>query len=278
MENFTSPLQKYKRQPKLFIDLPSKGAWYSPQVAEKFEELEVYSMSASDEIAVKTPDALITGNAVVNIIQNCIPEIKNAWGVVAQDFEYLLAAIRIASYGDNMNVSHKCSKCGNEDNFGLPLQTLLDHLSTVSPSYDVHIEGFTIRMRPLTYKETIENQLYTMKVRRELSQTIKSIDDNDERDKILNGIYERINKQTEKIICEAILEISTPDGETENNPVFVKDFILNNEGKYFSAVQKQYAENNKQLAVPKTDVSCSECENKDSIAPILDYSSFFLKP
>ena len=79
MENFTSPLQKYKRQPKLFIDLPSKGAWYSPQVAEKFEELEVYSMSASDEIAVKTPDALITGNAVVNIIQNCIPEIKNAW-------------------------------------------------------------------------------------------------------------------------------------------------------------------------------------------------------
>ena len=41
MENFTSPLQKYKRQPKLFIDLPSKGAWYSPQVAEKFEELEV---------------------------------------------------------------------------------------------------------------------------------------------------------------------------------------------------------------------------------------------
>jgi len=28
MENNSSPLQKYRRQPKLYIDLPSKGQWY----------------------------------------------------------------------------------------------------------------------------------------------------------------------------------------------------------------------------------------------------------
>ncbi len=277
MENFTSPLQKYKRQPKLVIDLPSKGAWYNDKIVDKFEELEVYSMTASDEIVVKTPDALITGNAVVNVIQNCIPAIKNAWMLNSHDFDYILAAIRIASYGDNMSVSHTCSKCGNEDKFGLPLQALLDHLSETDPVYTVRIDDFTIRLRPLTYKEMIENQLYTMKVRRELSQMNATVTDPEARDKTLNDIYSRINKQTEKIICDGIVDVTTPDGEEENNPLFIKDFILNSEGKYFDAVQETYTSNNQLLSIPKTDVSCSECENTDSIAPSLDYSSFFLK-
>ena len=277
MENFTSPLQKYKRQPKLVIDLPSKGAWYNEKIIDKSEELEVFSMTASDEIVVKTPDALITGNAVVNIIQNCIPSIKNAWHINSQDLDYILAAIRIASYGDNMTVSHACSKCGNEDKFGLPLQTLLDHLSTTDPVYTVQVNDFTIRLRPLTYKEMIENQLYTMKVRRELIQMNNSVTDVEAKDKLLNDIYGRINKQTEKIICDGIVDITTPDGETETNLLFIKDFILNNEGMYFEAVQKTYANNNQLLSVPKTDVACSECEHTDSIAPMMDYTSFFLK-
>ena len=49
-----SPLTKYQRQPKQSIDLPSKGRWYSQGSLEKSEELEVFSMTASNEIATKT--------------------------------------------------------------------------------------------------------------------------------------------------------------------------------------------------------------------------------
>ena len=176
-----------------------------------------------------------------------------------------------------MTVSHACSKCKNEDKFGLPLQTLLDHLSATDPVYTVQVNDFTIRLRPLTYKEMIENQLYTMKVRRELTQMNNSVTDAEARDKLLNDIYSRINKQTEKIICDGIVDITTPEGEAETNLLFIKDFILNNEGIYFDAVQKTYANNNQLLSVPRTDVSCSECKHTDSIAPMLDYTSFFLK-
>jgi len=59
-------LEKYQRQPKLYIDLPSKGRWYPPNALAKSDELAIYSMTASDEIATKTPDALFSGNTTVN--------------------------------------------------------------------------------------------------------------------------------------------------------------------------------------------------------------------
>jgi hypothetical protein len=275
MENAQSPLQKYKRQPKLYIDLPSKGVWYNNQDVASAENLEVYSMSASDEILIKTPDALITGNATVKIIQNCIPAIKNAWAITNRDFDYIMAAIRIASYGDSLTISHKCSSCNNDDTFALPLQGVLDHLSVADLNYEVQINGFTLRLRPLLYKEVIENQQVSMRIRRGLANIIKSSIKEEDKEPQLNSLYDEINKQTEDTVCSVVTEVTTPDGDKETNPVFIKDFLLNNESIYFNAVQEAYTKNSSKLAIPQSEVTCSECSTKDKISPVLDYSSFF---
>ena len=73
MSDNTSILKKYQRQPKLYIDLPSQGKYYSEGSLTKHEEIEVYSMTASDEIIIKTPDALLNGEATARIIANCVP-------------------------------------------------------------------------------------------------------------------------------------------------------------------------------------------------------------
>lgn len=59
MENKKSPLQKFQRQPKLYIDLPSNGKWYNENIIADgtSTSLAVFSMTANDEIAFKTPDA-----------------------------------------------------------------------------------------------------------------------------------------------------------------------------------------------------------------------------
>ena len=82
--NADSKLQQFYRQPKIYIKLPSKGKHYS---AEEFEptttgEIPVYSMTAKDEIKFKTPDALMSGQATVDIIESCAPNIKDAWKVI----------------------------------------------------------------------------------------------------------------------------------------------------------------------------------------------------
>ena len=68
MEN-ESPLKKFQRQPKIYIDLPSKGKYYeSPGIMyeNSYTNLAVFSMTANDEILYKTPDALINGQATAS--------------------------------------------------------------------------------------------------------------------------------------------------------------------------------------------------------------------
>jgi len=74
-----NPLAGLMRQPKIYIKLPS-GGQYWPQgsiVIPENGDLPVYSMTAKDELLLKIPDALMNGQAIVEVIQNCIPSIKN---------------------------------------------------------------------------------------------------------------------------------------------------------------------------------------------------------
>jgi len=105
----TNPLKNYFRQPKLFLSLPSKGKYYPEGSLEVSEsgEYPVFSMTAKDELSLKTPDALINGQSTVDVIQSCIPSIKNAWKMPSLDLDAALIAIRIATYGEMMTVSTK---------------------------------------------------------------------------------------------------------------------------------------------------------------------------
>jgi hypothetical protein len=72
-----NPLTQYFRQPAVYVKLPSGGKYYSEGaiVMPANQELPVYPMTAIDEITYRTPDALFNGNAVVNVIKSCIPNI-----------------------------------------------------------------------------------------------------------------------------------------------------------------------------------------------------------
>lgn len=277
MENSSSPLQKYKRKPKLFIDLPSQGQYYNRNLLPKAEELEVYSMTANDEILIKTPDALLTGNATVQIIQNCMPDIKDAWSVTSRDLDYILTAIRIATYGDSIEMTHTCPKCSNQDKFVFPLQPLLDHIASAQPIYEFKVKDFIIRIRPLSYKEVVASQQQTLKIRRTLTQEVPKIEDAEQRTAEINKLYDQTNDHTKNLLCSIVTEIITPDGDSETNPVFIKNFLLESEGDWYTALQETYAENNEKISVPKTQVECTECSHSSSVRPNLDYTSFFLR-
>ena len=99
-----NPLAKHFRQPVLYIKLPSNGRWW-PEGSVDIPvtgEIPVYSMTAKDEITMKTPDALMNGSSTVHVIESCCPSIHNAWKMPAIDLDSILIAIRIASYGKEM--------------------------------------------------------------------------------------------------------------------------------------------------------------------------------
>ena len=107
MTENTNPLNKYFRQATVYVKLPS-GLQYPASAIEPAEsgELAVQPMTAMDEIKFKTPDALMNGQGVVDVIQSCIPQIKDAWQVVSYDLDAIFLAIRIATYGETMDITY----------------------------------------------------------------------------------------------------------------------------------------------------------------------------
>ena len=105
----SNPLAKYFRQPKIYISLPSQGKYYPPGVLVETEngEYPVYSMTARDELTFKTPDPLFNGQATVDVIQSCFPHIKDAWRIPSIDMDAILIAIRIATFGEDLDIDIK---------------------------------------------------------------------------------------------------------------------------------------------------------------------------
>ena len=119
MSQFDSnPLAKHFRQPVMYLKLPSNGRWWANGALEipVTGEIPIYAMTAKDELMFKTPDALLNGQGVVDVIQSCMPNIKDAWRIPNLDIDVILIAIRIASYGHEMEFESTCPHCGKSAN------------------------------------------------------------------------------------------------------------------------------------------------------------------
>ena len=63
-----NPLQKYFRQPKIYIKFPSGGIFNKPGTIQgDVTNTPVYGMTGMDEIIVKTPDALLSGESTAQV-------------------------------------------------------------------------------------------------------------------------------------------------------------------------------------------------------------------
>ena len=188
-----NPLKKFFRQPKLYITLPSKGKWWAQGSIEIPEngEIEVYPMTAKDELTLKTPDALINGQSTVDIIQSCIPCIKNAWMMPNIDLDAILIAIRIATYGNSLDLEITPPNTDLERSFTLDLRQLLETMGEYEFSDDIVSDEYIIKVRPLTYKEYTEAALQTFEEER-LFTLVN--DENMEQDKKLKAFGITFNK------------------------------------------------------------------------------------
>ena len=275
----TSFLQEYQRQPKLFIDLPSKGAFYDESVLEggQYVQIPVFGMNAMDEIIFKTPDALFTGAATVEVIKSCIPTILDPWKLVGFDIDYILVAIRIATYDDELPVQTKCPKCDTENDSALSLTTLLSQYENYEIENSFVLDDLTFHLKPLTYKQmsdvAIEN--YTTE------RTLMQLGSNDSLSKeVKDEETQKLYKQISDInLRTAIAYISSVnnDKDTETDIATIANFVTNNDAKFYTELKDNVTKLGDRWKVPPMGIKCSneECGHEYKSIIDLDYSSFF---
>ena len=167
----SSFLKEYSRQAKLYIDLPSQGHYYDDKEVLKDKEytsVPVFGMNAMDEITFKTPDALLSGTATTEVMQSCIPHIQDPWSIVGFDIDYILIAIRIATYGDTMNIETACPHCSAVHENDIMLTKILENFANCPVTNSFDVDGFKINLRPLSYRENTDFSMQNFALERQV--------------------------------------------------------------------------------------------------------------
>lgn len=240
----SNPLAGFMRQPKIYIRLPSGGEFWPAGSLEKTEtnEYPVYSMTAKDELMLKVPDALMNGQALVDIVQHCVPNIKNAWQMPNLDLDVILIAIRIATYGEKMSIPVNLGKDIDLE-YELDLNLLLDQLMNQiswEPAIPLQPE-LTVYVRPLNYKQITESALKTFETQRLIETASNSSMSDEEKLKIFNESFAKLNDITLGIIQKSVFAIETSEGSTDN-PKHIQEFMDNIDKEMYDAVKNRVEE------------------------------------
>lgn len=269
-----NPLKKYFRQPKVYIDLPSKGMFNSPgTLISDPSKMPIFGMTGMDEILLKTPDALLNGDATVKVIESCCPSITDAWDLSLLDLDLMLVAIRIATHGNSMTVTHTCSNCNSINDYDIELGNIVQHFAQCQYDNRIVLKEVAIVIKPLTYKLWNEFQLKNFAVQRQLNQTLQMTDE-EEQSKIIGALFEQVSQIQTEMIFAQIDAVETPEGVVSQR-AYIREWLQNSESQIFEAVRGQIEKNRLAWQIPKINAECPECKSPNEIMVDMDQSNFF---
>jgi hypothetical protein len=238
MPKKANPLAGFMRQPKIYISLPSGGAYWPKGsiVIPESGQIPVFSMTAKDELTFKTPDALMNGQAVVDVIQSCIPAIKDAWKTPNIDLDLVLVAIRIATYGEIMEVSHVVPNTGETVEHQVDLRTLLDQLSVSQWEEAVEInEDLTCFVKPLTYKHITMTGMKAFETQKIMQAVNDDAMSEEKKLEIFNQSFNKMTDITVDLIGDSISGIQTPETIVKEQ-AYIREFLKNADADLYKKI------------------------------------------
>ena len=286
MENINqNPLMGYFRKPEIYITLPSKGRYYEDGALDMpaNEEIGIFPMTAKDELIFKTPDALLNGASNVEVIKSCVPSINDPWKIPSLDMDIIMIGIRMATYGEDMELTITCPECKNQNTFVMNLMNLIGDANNWSFNDTLVYNDLTITFRPLTYKELNGESLRQF----EESKILKIINDDtiddEQKQALFQDSFLKLTGLTVDLIGKMIKTIKTPIAETSDRK-HIAEFIHNADRKTFTAIQDHLNEQKNANSFSDFKTKCPgnigeenhvECGHEISTPVIFNNSDFF---
>jgi rubredoxin len=272
----SNPLSQYFRQPAIFIRLPSQGKFYPANTIEHTvnDEYPVLPMTTMDEITYRTPDALFNGQAVCSVIESCIPNIKDAWAVPNVDLDTMLVAIRIATYGNDLDINSTCPNCETETEYTMNLTQILSSIQGMDYSQSLNIGDLEIYFQPLSYKQMNENSLTQFEEQRALQSLTDMDPDNNERVKQLADVLKKINNITTRALAQSIALVKTPSAQVSNEQ-HIAEWLGNCDRNMFGQIRDFIIANKQKSELQPMHIQCTNCNHEYDQSFTLNMTDFF---
>lgn len=277
-----NPLFKHFRQPALYLKLPSMGQYYPAGAIDMPAngEIPVYPMTVKDELTLKTPDALLNGKAVVDVVQSCCPNIKDPWAIPSVDMDPILIAIRIASYGEGMDITTICPHCQSSNDHEVDLRTIIANAKASDYSRPLFADELKFKFKPQTYKNINDITLINFEEQRLIDSVINNpgLSDDEKAVKFAHSFnkLKELNINTIVVCIESITTKGDDGNEivvTDQKMIF--EFIENTSREMFNSLKEKITnliDSNKLEAITLT---CGECHKEYKNNLEFNQSNFF---
>ena len=277
MTTTKNPLLKHFRQPAIYIKLPSNGQYWRSESIDLpvTGELPVYPLSTRDEITLKTPDALMNGAGIVDVIQSCLPGIKNAWDIPSVDIDAILIAIRIASYGEIMDIDTNCPYCNEENTHGINLQNCLAAITCPDYTKRIDLDGLKIKLKPLTYFGNNKVSLIEFEQQKMLQALERADIDNEVRAAEIYSSVQKLMDIGSEILVTSTDYIEMEDSTRVTDHEFIKEFYSNASSSLVKKVRTSLEELGAPAGVKPQNVCCGACNKSYDVPVLFEYSAFF---
>ena len=272
----TNPLKQYFRQPAIYVRLPSQGKYYPPAslVVSPNGEYPVLPMTTLDEITYRTPDALFNGTAVPNVIQSCVPNIKNAWDMPSMDIDTVLVAIRIATYGHQLDITTNCPECATEADYGVDLRTIMESMRAPDYAKSLNLGDLIIHFSPMNYKQINENSMQQFEDQKMLQVMENSEATDQQKMHQMSEMIKKITTVTTQALSQNIAMVQTPTAQVTDQ-AHISDWLANCDRNLFGRIRDHIIETKRQGELPPLKIQCGNCQHKYEQTFTLDMTSFF---
>lgn len=276
-----NPLKQYFRQPALYMRLPTKGKWYEQTEVEYNDsaEVAVYGISAMDEIMLNTPDAMLNGIALENVIKHCVPDVKDVKKLMVPDIENIFLALKVATNDGKHEIDRNCPNCEHENRFEINCGAILDTTEFVKDE-DCEIKFGTdliVRVKPYTFDM---RQLYVKKQLEE-DKALRMLNDEDtldefDRARIIAESVERMSTMTFSLVGRSIDEIELIKAGTKvTDTDQINEWLLNINKSQADVIIEAVNKLNSVGADRRAPAKCEKCGHEWTETLSFDPVSFF---
>lgn len=273
-----NPLAKHFRQPSIYLKLPSGGKFWPTEALNLSltGEIAVYPMTVKDELLLKTPDALINGSSIAEMIRSCCPDIKDPWACPVIDLDSILIAIRLASYGNQMDFESRCPHCRNNNDHSIDLRVLLDNIQQsdyTSNSFNVGDLIFTFK--PQNFAELSLISQSTFEQQKLVNTVVNSGDISDEQKaELFKEGFAKLTQINLDLVSTCVDHVEV-DGELVSDKVLISDFLEKTDRQTYESIKQQIEEAVSKNKLDTLKLACNHCEAEYSTALEFNQSNFF---
>lgn len=269
----------YNRRPPTYVSLPSGGKHYAiPPKLTVDGELAVYPLTAKQELLLKSPDSLLNGESMFQVLKHVAPDIQDPYQVPLCDLEAILIAMRLVSYGPTLDVDLSCPKCKQNNVRTVNLQQFIAKVQPLADKYTVKLPNdLVVYLRPRNIKQNIQESLVTLEQERmvlSVSDETKSVE---ERAELYNKSMAYLTEKSVQNLAGYIYKVETPDGKSFDDHATIYEWVDQISIDEFKLIDAQVKKIDQAGIDTKIKVVCEneECKNEFEDRLQFDPSRFF---